>query len=237
MSKPFKFKKFTVHQDKCAMKIGTDGVLLGAWTSLENNPGSILDIGSGTGVIALQLAQRSMTETIDAIELDEKAFEQCVENFEASPWGDRLFCYHASFEEFFTEMDETYDLIVTNPPFFTEEGSSEDHSRNLARQSQSLPYEELVLGIAKLLSETGNFTVIIPYKNEKEFISLAEVHYLFPNKICRVKGNPNAVFKRSLLQFSRKKIKPEIDELIIEKKRHHYTEDYIELTKDFYLKM
>jgi len=171
--KPFQFKQFIVHQDKCAMKIGTDGVLLGAWTSLDSHPTSILDIGAGTGVIALQLAQRSMAQTIDAIELDSDAYEQCVENFEASAWGDRLFCYHASFEEFYFEIDETYDLIVTNPPFYSEDVDSGNSSRNLARQSQSLPYEELVSGVGKLLSEKGNFATIIPFKNEEEFMQKA----------------------------------------------------------------
>lgn len=100
------------------MKVGTDGVLLGGWTSLEHNPDSILDIGTGTGLIALMLAQRSAAETIDAVEIDESAYEQCVENFEASPWADRLFCYHAGLDEFVNEWDDTYDLIVSNPPFF-----------------------------------------------------------------------------------------------------------------------
>ena len=235
--KPFQFKQFIVHQDKCAMKIGTDGVLLGAWTSLDLNPESILDIGTGTGVIALQLAQRSMAQTIDAVELDSDAYEQCVENFEASTWGDRLFCYHASFEEFYLEIDETYDLIVTNPPFYSEDVDSGNNSRNLARQNQSLPYEELVSGVVKLLTENGNFATIIPFKDEEDFIALAGAHSLFPSQICRVRGNPTATLKRSLLQFSRTETPPKIDELIIETDRHQYTSAYMELTKDFYLKM
>ena len=109
MIKPFKFKEFTVNQDRCAMKIGTDSVLLGAWTSLDSNPFSVLDIGAGTGVLSLMLAQRSSAEIIDAIEIDDKAYEQCVDNFEQSPWGDRLFCYHASLEEF---ADEIEDWII-----------------------------------------------------------------------------------------------------------------------------
>jgi len=121
MEKPFKFKQFAVYQDKCAMKIGTDGVLLGAWASTDNNPKAVLDIGSGTGIIALMLAQRCHAELIDAIEIDTDAYEQCVENFEASPWSDRLFCYHASLQEFAQEIDDTYDLIISNPPFYSEE--------------------------------------------------------------------------------------------------------------------
>ena len=120
MSKPFRFKQFTIHQDKTAMKVGTDGVLLGAWTSVESNPFSILDIGAGTGLIALQLAQRSHAEVIDALEIDDNAYEQAVENFENSPWSDRLFCYHAGLDEFVDEIEDKYDLIVSNPPFYTE---------------------------------------------------------------------------------------------------------------------
>ena len=121
MNKPFKFKEFTVNQDQCAMKIGTDSVLLGAWASIKNNPFSILDIGAGTGVISLMLAQRSYAELIDAIEIDDSAYEQCVNNFEQSSWSDRLFCYHASLKEFNEEIEDKYDLIISNPPFYSED--------------------------------------------------------------------------------------------------------------------
>ena len=154
MNKPFHFKQFTVQQDHCEMKIGTDGVLLGAWASLQNTPTSILDIGAGTGIIALQLAQRSSAELIDAIEIDENAYEQCVENFEASPWGDRLFCYHADMNEFTEEMTgEHYDLIVSNPPFYSEDYTSGNSTRDMARFTQALPFEHLLDSISLLLSE------------------------------------------------------------------------------------
>ncbi|MEC7770738.1 MAG: methyltransferase [Bacteroidota bacterium] len=234
---PFKFKEFTIHQDKCAMKVGTDGVLLGAWVSLEKHPESILDIGAGTGLIALQLAQRTSAEIIDAIELDAAAYEQCVGNFEASPWGDRLFCYHAGFDEFVDEMEDKYDLIVSNPPFYAEDVSSGDQSRDNARQSSSLPFDELVQGVSRFLTEDGNFAVIIPYKEEGNFIDLAKNVDLFPNRITRVKGNPETDFKRSLMEFSFHQNKPYIDSLIIEEGRHQYTKEYIELTQAFYLKM
>jgi tRNA1Val (adenine37-N6)-methyltransferase len=237
MMKPFKFKEFTIHQDQCAMKVGTDGVLLGAWTSLDNKPESILDIGAGTGLIALQLAQRSSAEIIDAIELDDAAYEQCVANFEASPWGDRLFCYHAGFDEFVDQMEDTYDLIVSNPPFYSEEVASSNQSRDKARQNSSLPFEELAQGASQFLNDDGIFAVIIPYKEERNFSKLADNVGLLPNRITRVKGNPETDFKRSLMEFGFHQKEPIIDTLIIEKGRHQYTEEYIQLTQAFYLKM
>jgi tRNA1Val (adenine37-N6)-methyltransferase len=234
---PFKFKQFTVLQDKCAMKIGTDGVLLGAWTSIKQQPFSILDIGSGTGVISLMLAQRCHAELIDAIEIDDAAYEQCTENFENSSWNDRLFCYHASLEEFVEEIDDKYDLIVSNPPFYSDDYKSDNAQRDIARFQDALPFEHLIESVTQLLSESGVFSVIIPFKEEETFIGLAKDFGLFNNRITRVKGNPNSEIKRSLLEFSFTKYKVETNELIIETERHQFTQDYINLTKDFYLKM
>ncbi|WP_397445650.1 tRNA1(Val) (adenine(37)-N6)-methyltransferase [Polaribacter sp. R77954] len=240
MNKPFQFKEFTIHQDKTAMKIGTDGVLLGAWCKVDDDTDAILDIGSGTGVVGLMLAQRTEAMTIDAVEVDEKAYEQSVENFESSAWGDRLYCYHSTFQDFANEIaeeEETYDLIVSNPPFYTDEFKTDNESRNKARFTAALSFEELILGVVKILSSEGIFSVIIPLKEEKAFVNLAKAHHLFLNRVCRVQGNSNSEIKRSLLEFSfyQKKIKEE--HLIIEKERHQYTKEYINLTKDFYLKL
>ena len=234
----FSFKQFSIQQDRCAMKIGTDGVLLGAWTPIENNPFSILDIGAGTGVIALMLAQRSNAEQIDALEIDEEAYEQSVDNFENSPWSDRLFCFHAGLDEFVEEPEDEYDLIVSNPPFYTDDYKSENEQRDLARFADAMPFEDLIEAAALLLSENGVFSVIIPFKEEESFLALAAAYELYPLKITRVKGTPTTEIKRSLLAFSRNEnaiITP--GELIIETSRHQYTTEYIELTKDFYLKM
>ena len=238
-SKPFQFKQFTVAQDRCAMKIGTDGVLLGAWASLENSPESILDIGAGSGVISLMLGQRSGAFQIDAIEIEENAYEQAVENFEASPWSDRLFCYHARFDEFVEEMqdEEQYDLIISNPPFFAEDYKSEDLNRNRARFADALPLSELIQGGNLLLSENGHLDLIIPFSEEEKAIDLAANSGLFPRKITRVKGTANTPVKRSLISFQKKEITPELDELIIEISRHNYTKEYQALVKDFYLKL
>ena len=237
MSK-FQFKQFSVSQDRCAMKIGTDGVLLGAWCPIENNPYSILDIGAGTGILSLMLAQRSNAEQIDALEIDEDAYEQCVENFENSPWGDRLYCFHAGLDEFVEEPEDEYDLIVSNPPFYSEDYKTENEQRDLARFQDALPFEELVEAAHLLLSENGIFAVIIPFKEEEKFIDLCAEVELFPIKVTRVKGTPTTEIKRSLLAFKRYELSTlTADELVIETARHHYTGEYIALTKAFYLKM
>lgn len=237
MAKPFQFKQFSIAQDRCAMKIGTDGVLLGAWTPVNKQPHSILDLGAGTGVIALQLAQRTHASTIDAVEIDEAAYEQCSENFEGSPWADRLFCYHASVQEFASEIDETYDLIVSNPPFYSEDYKTEDPARDLARFTDALPFRHLIVCAAHLLSEQGVFAVVIPKKEESGFIEIAQQSGLFPSQICHVKGSTASEVKRSLLAFTREKITPIIEGLTIENGRHDYTSAYKALVADFYLKM
>ena len=219
------------------MKIGTDGVLLGAWANVSHHPFSVLDIGSGTGVLALMIAQRSTAELIEAIEIDGDAYQQCVTNFENSRWNDRLFCYHASLLEFTNEIDDTYDLIICNPPFYSNAYKTENVQRDLARFEEAMPFDHLIQSTAKLLSPQGRFCVIIPFKEEATFIALAAHVHLFPNKITRVKGNDSTPIKRSLIEFSFHKNDLLISNLIIETERHQYTQDYIELTKEFYLKL
>lgn len=219
------------------MKIGTDGVLLGAWTSIDNRPFSVLDIGAGTGVLSLMIAQRSSAENIEAIEIDADAYEQCAENFENSPWSDRLFCYHASLLEFIEEVDDEFDLIICNPPFYSEDYKTQDKSRDLARFNDAMPFEHLIYAAAKLLSEDGIFSTVIPFKEESNFVELASKVGLFLNRSLHIKGSPESEIKRSLLEFSFQKKETSASELIIETSRHQYTDDYINLTKDFYLKM
>ncbi len=237
MAKPFQFKQFSVAQDRCAMKVGTDAVLLGAWSALDHMPNTILDIGSGTGILALIMAQRSTAELIDALEIDADAYEQCVHNFETSDWGDRLFCYHASLDEFVGEIENTYDLIISNPPFYTDHFKSRNEARNKARFEDALPFEELLTSVSKLLSVTGQLNVIIPFSEEINFISLAKNVDLYPIRILRVRGQEESPVKRSLISFTFQENKIEVSELTIEITRHHYTHDYINLTKDFYLKL
>lgn len=220
------------------MKVGTDGVLLGAWCPIDNNPFSVLDIGAGTGILSLMVAQRTNAEQLDALEIDEDAYEQCVENFEASPWSDRLFCFHAGLDEFVDEPEDEYDIIISNPPFYDEDFKTDNSQRDLARFQDALPFEDLVEAADLLLSENGIFAVIIPFKEEERFIDLCAEAELFPVKVTRVKGTHNTPIVRSLLAFKRYELSVlTADELVIEIRRHEYTDDYINLTKDFYLKM
>ncbi len=237
MSAIFKFKQFEIQQDKTAMKIGTDGVLLGAWAEIKEDANSVLDIGTGTGLIALQIAQRSDCELIDALEIEPNAYEQAVSNFENSDWGDRLFCYHASLQEFTEEMDEKYDLILSNPPFYNSTFKELEKNRALARHTESLTFEELLQSTSKLLSDSGSCAFIIPFEEEEKFMETAKKNLLFPNRITHVKGNIKTPVKRSLLQLSFTENTPKINELSIEIERHRYTDTYINLVQEFYLNM
>lgn len=234
----FKFKQFSVEQDRCAMKVGTDSVLLGAWCPIDNNPISVLDIGAGTGILSLMLAQRTNAEQIDSVEIDEEAYEQCVSNYENSPWSDRLFCYHAGLDELVEDPEDEYDIIISNPPFYSEDFKTESAQRDLARFQDALPFEDLVEAADLLLSENGIFAVVIPFKEEEKFIDLCAEFELYPVKVTRVKGSHKTPIVRSLMAFKRYELSVlEADELVVEINRHEYTDDYINLTKDFYLKM
>lgn len=228
----FRFKSFSVVQEKSAMKIGTDGVLLGAWVKTEN-PTRILDIGTGTGLISLMLAQRYPKAQITAIEIDSDSFEEAKYNFEESPFHERISAMHRSLQKY--DSPEKFDLIVSNPPFF-ELTHKQNSSRNTARQQSELKFSDLIFHSEIQLKSDGKLAVIIPYNSEAEFLDLAEMYGLYPNKITHVKGNENAPFKRSLLLLSRIQTQPEISELTLELSRNIYTEEYIALTRDFYLK-
>ncbi len=234
----FRFKQFTVKQQESAMKVGTDAILLGAWSQFAKDVDAVLDIGSGTGVLSLMLAQRFPSTSIRAIEVDEDAFEEGKFNFENSDWSERIRSLHISFQEFYSDWkvgDLKYDGILSNPPFFTEAIKPKESKRLKARNTSSLSFEELLFGVSKILSETGSFSTIIPFEQEAVFLKIAEQYQLFPSRICRVQGAPNTTVKRSLLQLSFQENGFEIQQLIVENARHHYTEEFQNLTKDFYL--
>lgn len=230
----FQFKQFTIHQDRTAMKVGTDGVLLGAWAE-PGNARSILDIGTGTGLLALMAAQRNPEAAIDAIEIEPEAAGQARENTAQSPWAERIRVYHVSLFDFFPQR--TYDCILCNPPFFNRSTKTPDASRTLARHSDSLPHGALLEAVARLLSENGSFYIVLPTDEAIAFIDLSGTYRLYLSHLTRVLPNPGKPAKRYLMKFSRACVPVQTDELIIELSRHEYTPEYIRLTRDFYLNL
>ncbi len=230
----FKFKQFTIYQDRCAMKVGTDGVLLGAWVNCKESK-NVLDIGTGTGLIALMVAQRSSAK-IDAIEIDKEASKQAKENVDKSTWTERIDILNQSFQEFSEASNKKYDLIVTNPPYFQNSLFAPDQKRTDARHNSNLQLEELLVGSKKLLNQDGVLSVILPYLEGNMFILKASEMDLFCVRQTKVLPKPNKEPKRLLLEFMQIK-KPLVEqEMIIElNKRHEYSEAYKNLTKDFYL--
>lgn len=232
----FRFKEFSVLQDKSAMKVGTDAILLGSWAPFLPDSKRILDIGAGTGVLSLMMAQRFSNASIQAIEIEESATEECLMNFQNSKWSNRLQVSHCPIQDFtFAHLNVKSDCIISNPPFFMETIRPESEERKLARNTQSLSYEELIDSVRKLLQVNGLFATIIPFQNEAEFLSICKAAGLYVFKKCWVKGTPESQFKRSLLCFSFHESSYHSDALVVEHSRHQYTEEFIQLTKDFYL--
>ncbi|MES2762368.1 MAG: methyltransferase [Bacteroidota bacterium] len=216
------------------MKVGTDAVLLGAWI-LPNGSKHILDIGTGTGVIALMLAQKTIAH-IDAIDIDEHACLQATQNVQESRFPDRISVKHVSLQDYSKTANIMYDLIVTNPPYFEQSLKSSDEQRSHARHADVLPFEELLDGVLKLLNEKGKFCLILPTLEAERFRALAEKKGLHLSKLLRVKSRVDKhTDKRHLMQFE---VKPtEFSEKTIaieEEVRHQYTDDYKDLTKDYY---
>jgi tRNA1Val (adenine37-N6)-methyltransferase len=230
----FQFKKFIIRQDKTAMKVGTDGVLLGSWVNVEGCL-KILDVGTGTGLLALMLAQRSAA-SIDAIEIDSEAAKQAAGNAAESPWAGRVKVIHTSFQDFCNDASPRYDLIVCNPPFFSDSLKAKTHSRRLARHSDQLELEELISGTQKLLIPRGRLCVILPADKESEMIKISKEYHLFPGKILRIRPVPGKEFRRVLIDFSFTYQAISETEMVIEiGPRHHYSREYIDLTREYYL--
>lgn len=232
----FQFKQFTVWHDKCAMKVGTDGVLLGAWTSVERAT-KILDIGTGTGLVALMLAQRSLPDAhIVALEIDEAAAGQAIENVEKSVWKGRIEVVQADFRLYNSPIK--FDVIVSNPPYFVDSLECPDRQRSTARHNNSLTYEELLQGVARLLSEDGCFTIVIPTDVADKVKLIASEWNLYAIRQLNILTKLGGKSKRTLIAFSfdgRKECV--VEELLTELARHQYSEEYIALTHEYYLHM
>lgn len=230
----FSFKQFAINQEKSAFKVGTDGVLLGAVSDVAGVK-RILEIGTGTGLIALMLAQRSDAEIV-AIEPDYESYCQACENVNRSKWNSRISVINFDLQNWLPE-GEKFDLIVTNPPYFTDSLKNPDLRKANARHNDSLTSEELLTGATRLLEEKGKFQLILPYVEGNIFIAEAINYGFYCNSILKIRPLPTAEIRRLILTFSRKKSIPAEKFLTIEKgERHEFTEEYINLTKEFYLK-
>lgn len=229
----FSFKHFVVHHDKCAMKVGTDGVLLGAWSCVKGAV-EILDVGTGTGVLALMMAQRCEA-LIDAVDINESAYLQARDNFLLSTWSKRLRVYHVSLQDFVVGNEGEYDLIISNPPFFIDAMKGGSDARNIARHiNETLTFEELAEGVLSLLKPDGRFCVILPVKEGNLFLEICERAGLYYNKITRVRTKADKHEKRLLLEMSKKRKAIVSDELVIHNEDGSYSKEFVELTKDFY---
>lgn len=234
----FQFKQFKINQEGSAMKVGTDGVLLGAWANI-NEASSLLDIGTGTGLIAIMLAQRTgRNSRIDAVEIDGLSYQQAVDNFDDCPWSDQLNIFHASFQDFVANTNEKYDCIVSNPPYFINSLKAKGESRTQARHTDGLPFEDLIEGAKNLLNPHGKFSLILPVEEGDYFIRLARLAGFCLSKRIEVLPNPGKMAKRLLIELTLANSSTIESQLCVENgQRHVYSPEYIELCKDFYLKM
>ncbi len=233
--KGFTFKQFHIDHSRCAMKVGTDGTLLGAWASLPQS-GCVLDVGTGTGLIAIMAAQRAAEIKITAIDIDEECVLQARENVAASPWAERIEVVNSPLQEFGPE--ERFDAIISNPPYFIDSQLSPDAARSTARHTATLPFEELVDGVVRLLKEDGHFALILPTTEMERFRSAAR-GVLFTVRECHIWSTPTSGTRRIMAELKTQPPAepPAIDKIVIENNgRHGYSAEYRELTKDFYLK-
>ena len=236
MTTPFRFKQFTVRHDQCAMKIGTDAILLGAWAAAVV-PKRILDIGTGSGVIALMLAQRFPAANVTAVEINSAACEQACGNFASAPFHDRLTLTRSAVQDF--RPKHQYDLIVCNPPWFHNSLKPPDAARSMARHSDALSLQELGTAASRLLSPGGVLNVILPIEQAQTFTDIATDNELHCHRVCEVRPTPTSMPKRQLLEFSNHPSEQDMckQEIVIEVTRHQYSDEYSQLAKEFLLKL
>lgn len=227
----FQFKQFTIYQDHCAMKVGTDSTLIGALSDIEN-ASTILDVGSGTGIVELMLAQRSMAD-ITGIELDELAARQAVENVSATAWKDRIKIIRGDFNQY--HFEQKFDCIVSNPPFFKEDLRCPDNRRNMARHTDSLSFDELLKGVSNLLNSRGKFSVIIPTTAVNDFIDTSLIYGLYPKVILTVYPKLDKPSKRTILILTDHKGDTSTTSLVVHRSDGSYSDDFREIMKDYYL--
>lgn len=227
--KPFTFKQFTIQQSKEVFRVGTDGVLLGALVDIEN-AFNVLEIGTGTGLISLMLAQRNSKAQFLGIDISNEAAELTKNNFEKSPFFSRLKNAHQDFKDF--ETGEKFDLIVSNPPYFEISDSEKD---KVARQTVELNFRQLISKSSHILSEKGILSVIIPTEAGNDFMAIANENRMFLVRKINIKGIENSKVKRLILEFSLSEKDLSESEFIIEKSPRQYSDQYLELTKEFHV--
>ena len=231
----FHFKQFSVRHDRCTMKVGTDGVLLGAWAGIEG-ANQILDIGTGSGVIALMLAQRSNSATeIDAVEIESDDAGQAIENITQSPWAQKVKVHHVSIQDF--RPPKKYDLIISNPPYFQNSFKSPDARRTKTRHSVQLSFEDLIAAVVRLLSPEGRFGVILPFQGGLQFIDLARQANLHCTRQFSFRGRAEKPIERWLLEFSITEREKQEGEILLYTSAVNWSENYKSMTKDFYLNL
>lgn len=229
----FRFKQFVVHQQRDVMRVNTDGVLLGAWTPAPAGH-RILEVGTGTGVVALQLLQRGARQ-VDAIDIDLQACEQARENADLSPWAAQMQVVQNSFQEYAEQCETMYDLVVSNPPYYVGALPSPNERRNVMRHADTLPLEDLLAGLALCLAPTGRFVAIFPIAEGSQFIALAAKAGLYCRQQVQVADQPMKRTKRLLCEFTYEKCTPQLSELFIRDANGEFSQEYRALTKAFYL--
>ncbi len=236
----FKFKKFHIDQTDAGMKIGTDGILLGAWTRPTNEK-YILDIGVGTGLITLMMAQLATEESkIHGVEIDEKSYLLAQKNVAASPWNERIKLFHTPVQDYLFQSKDRYDLIVSNPPFFSGGVLSESQGRARVRHTVKLPHGDLLRSVRGLLTDAGRFTLILPRIEGLRFIEMADSYGLHCSRKTRVFPHPFRSVERLLLEFTKDKaVEMDTTDFYIQKDEtpNNYTDEFIDLTREFYLKL
>jgi tRNA1Val (adenine37-N6)-methyltransferase len=233
----FSFKQFTVRQEKAAFRVTTDSVLLGAWADLSGAE-RIIDIGTGTGVLALMAAQRSEAH-ITALEPDIPSFEEARTNVGSSPWASKISLINCSVQDFVPESGVLFDTVIINPPFFRKSLPNPDLRKANARHDLSLKPQELLLAADRLLAREGKLQLVLPLTEGMLFMKTAENHGFSCRRILRVRPNPAAAVRRVLLTLGRGKSGNAEDSILFIENgaRHDYSDQYIALTKEFYLKM
>lgn len=231
----FQFRQFVVHQQRCAMKVGTDGTLLGAWAAAPSGQCRILDIGTGTGLIALMMAQRYPEAEVTGIDIDEDAVAQADENVRLSPFSERVRIYRHDIVNFTDIIG--FDAIVSNPPYFVDSLACPDDQRTIARHAVSLTYEQLMHQVYRLLKDEGRFSAVVPSDCRAKIEAAACLEGFFTTRVCLIKTTPRKQPKRQLIEFQKHPVSElDISEGVIEVSPNVRSEWYQQLTKEFYIK-